>query len=252
MQPVRLRPVINDRIGTTAFFRNRVLLETVNQELICNKSEDVTVLFHSCSVGAEVFSFIISFMLNPLLNERTLTVHALDIEPHFLFFAERAVYPKDILIGMKKQEVIFFECVDDENVRPIKEVRDKVKFLSAGSFSSFGAECEYDVVFIMNSLLYVPSEEQSLVFDRIANYNKCHLITTGFHQDKIKDDLTRNGYAPVHHNMIGIHDGWLDRRLPQTNSSEIIPGKVYHTWSLPPFQEIDDYEYKFCSIFKKI
>ncbi|MEQ9124754.1 MAG: hypothetical protein RIM80_19570, partial [Alphaproteobacteria bacterium] len=53
----RLRPTDGDRIGTTAFFRNRAFLETFGAEIAAlgAAGRRVEILVHASSMGAEVW-----------------------------------------------------------------------------------------------------------------------------------------------------------------------------------------------------
>lgn len=249
--PVRLRPVTDMNIGTTAFFRNRPLLNALCAQLETHDAAVIDVLFHACSIGAEVYSFLIACRLHPVLAQKTIRLAACDLDPAFVNYARQGVYPATIVQGMSQQERAFFVDVDEHSVRVLDELRSLPDFLPATSFVDFETSRTFDVVFLLNALLYVPGEKQSEAIDRISTYSRRWLVTTGFHFDRIRDDLRRNGYAPVPDGAREIHDAWLDRRRPVTEASEVIPGKIFHTWSLPPFEMIEDYAYKYCAIFVK-
>ncbi len=249
--PVRLRPVTDQSIGTTAFFRNRPLLEALCERIDALDAAPITVLFHACSIGAEVYSFLIALRLHPTLAARDVRVVACDIEPSFVEFARAAVYPRAIVDGMSSDERAFFEEVDAQNVRVVDDLRALVSFAPAASFVDFTTPDEFDIVFLLNALLYVPGAQQSIALDQVSAYNRSLLVTTGFHFDRIRGDMQRNGYRPVGDCARAIHDAWLDRRRDATNPGEVIPGKIYHTWSLPPFSEVDDVEYVYCALFEK-
>ncbi len=249
--PVRLRPATDQRIGTTAFFRNRPLLDTLCKRIAALDPGPISVLFHACSIGAEVYSFLIALRLHPQLAKRDVRVVAGDIEPSFVEFARAAVYPRVVLDGMSPDEKKFFEVVDEQNVRVVEHLRTLVSFLPAVSYTDFTTHDEFDVVFLLNALLYVPGAAQSTTLDQISRYNRSLLVTTGFHFDRIRHDMERNGYRPLSDGARAIHDAWLDRRRDRTNPDEIIPGMIFHTWSLPPFSEIEDVAYVYCALFEK-
>jgi len=252
LQPVRLRPVTEFSIGTTAFFRNRPLLHALLGRMAELSVKRISVLVHACSIGAEVWSLLIAAKRDPRLRDVVLEVYATDRESGFVAFAEQGIYPKQVLEGMCEEERAYFLPCDEQNVRVVDSLRQSVRFLTAASIESFESDCTFDLVMLMNVLLYLPGEKQSIVFDRIARYNRHLLVTTGFHFDRIKSDMTRNSYRPVVEAMEIIHDGWSDRRRETRGDNEMIPGKIFHPWSLQPFQKIKDYEYKYCAIFERV
>lgn len=249
--PVRLRPATAAAIGTTAFFRNRALLAALGRRLATLEQRQLSVLIHACSIGAEVWSLLIHAALDPRLRDKELSVHATDGEPDFVAFAASGVYPRSVLDGMHAQERAFFQSVDAHNVQVNDDLRRRVRFLPAERIEAFQADENFDVVFLLNVLLYVPAQAQSQVLDRIARYNRRLLVTTGFHLDRIKCDLVRNGYRPLGDAARLIHDSWLDRRRDVAVGDETVPGKIFHPWSLPAYAEIEDFEYKYCALFEK-
>jgi len=250
--PVRLRPVTSASIGTTAFFRNRSLLNVVLDRLAKLESSELSVLVHACSIGAEVWSLVIATDLDPRYASKVIRFEACDIEAQFIAHAQNAVYPREILVGMQPSEQEYFDSVDDRHVRVCSRLRERVQFLSSRSVVDFEAAKQYDIVLLLNALLYLPGELQSLTLNRIARYNTSLLITTGFHFDRIKADMQRNGYRPVAAGAREIHDGWTDRRRDGPVVNETIPGKIFHPWSLPTYSESEDFDYKYCSVFEKV
>jgi CheR methyltransferase, SAM binding domain len=250
-QPIRLRPASSASIGTTAFFRNRALLDVLLQQIALLASAEVCVLVHACSIGAEVWSLLIAAELDARTKGKRIRIAACDLNPEFVAYAERGVYPRTVLAGMRPDEQSCFEPFDADCVRVCERLRANVEFLPAQSVTEFATDRTFDVVLLLNALLYVPGELQSRTIDRIASHNRELLVTTGFHFDRIKADMRRNGYAPVNERAQSIHDGWTDRRRDGPARDETVPGKIYHGWSLPAFSEIEDYRYKYCSIFRK-
>lgn len=249
--PVRLRPATSVSIGTTAFFRNRALLETLLGRIARLSTTEVSVLVHACSIGAEVWSLLIAADLDSRTRGIRLSVVACDLEPAFVDHAAAAIYPRAVLAGMRAEEQAYFESVDADQVRVREDIRARATFLPAASVTQFESAERFDVVMLLNALLYLPGELQSQTIDAIARYNEHLFVSTGFHLDRIKDDLRRNGYAPCPERLREIHDGWTDRRRDGPTRDETVPGKIYHSWSLPAFSEIDDYAYKYCAIFEK-
>jgi len=175
--------------------------------------------------------------------------HATDKEHSFIEFAKYAVYPKEILEGMSEDERLFSHHLDTHNVTVSEKVTRYAAFLDACKTETFATTEIYDVVFLLNLLVYVPASNQSMIIDKIARYNSEWLITTAIHMESIKDDLMRNGYFPYTKNIEEIHESWLDRRV-KTNGNEIRPG-IYARWSLPKFSKIPDYGYLYCTLFRK-
>ncbi len=189
--------------------------------------------------------------LDPRLAEREIVVTVTDIEAQFLDYARIGQYPREILSGMTSSEREFFTPLSDTTVAVRDDLRSRVRFLPASSVEDFRSSEMFDVVMLLNVLLYMPGERQSQVLDQVALYNRHLLVTTGFHFDRIKHDTLRNGYRPISTQARAIHDGWLDRRREKSSHDEVIPGRIFHPWSLPPFEEIADYEYIYCAIFEK-
>ncbi len=246
--PIRLRPAIENRIGTTAFFRNRPLYETIFQELLASGKSEFKIIFHASSIGAEVYSFIIEYLANNYNEFFNITCYATDIEQHFLNFSKAGIYPIQILQGMTPLEQSFFST-DEQNAVVSDKVKNHLTFLPASSFTDFVSNDTYDIVFLLNALIYVPEEQQSLTIDKISNYNSKWFITSAFHRETIKSDLIRNEYYPIINNIELIHNSWLDRRVNTTINEK--RNGIYADWSLPEYSEIEDYEYKYCAIFKK-
>ena len=129
------------------------------------------------------------------------------------------------------------------------KLKRAVHYMDACSFQDFQTEQTFDVVFILNTLVYVPEDKQSTTIDQVAKYNSGILVTSAFHMDTIKDDLSRNQYHPVLDNQIEIHDSWSDRRVAEY--SEQLADGIFANWRLPEFSEVEDFEYKYCAIFRK-
>lgn len=247
--PVRLRPCTGDAIGTTAFFRNRALLDTLLGVIAASGRTEIRVLVHACSNGAEVYTLLIAAALHP--GSPVLQVDATDREPDFVAAAAAGIYDAAILAGMTEAEQGFFTPLSDTAVVVTAALRQRARFLPPASFVDFTSPDPYDVVVINNALLYVdgPSQEQTL--RRIAGYNTGWLVTTGFHGDRIEADLRRVGYEPIHENMKNIHDGWTDRRTDD-GAPRLTPGVNYYPWNLPPFETGPGYAYRFGCLFARV
>jgi chemotaxis methyl-accepting protein methylase len=246
--PVRLRPITAQAIGTTAFFRNRPLYRVLLEELGTLGRKHYKVLFHASSIGAEVYSFIIQYLMSGLSGKFSLEVHATDLEPSFVEYARCGRYTAEILEGMTANETSYF--VHDGNmVRIAEQVKKAVRFLHACNYLDFSTDTSYDICFLLNTLIYVPIDKQAVALDKISQYTNCFFVITAFHMDTIKEDLSRNGYKPVIKDLKAIHDAWTDRRVVPVGN-ELRPG-IYAKWSLPEFIEVIDFEYKYCAIFRK-
>ena len=247
--PTRLRPVTDKSIGTTAFFRNRPLYDVLLDQLKLLGKDHYTLLFHACSIGAEVYSFLIQYFIRGHADNFSVTVYATDLEQDFVDFARNALYPLEITTGMTQEERAFFvQTPSGLAINP--ELRQAINFLDACSYLDFTTEQTFDVVFLLNTLVYVPEQQQRFTIDKIAQYNSKLLVTSAFHMSTIKSDLTRNHYQPVLAKQEEIHNAWTDRRVT-VFSDELGPG-IYANWRLPEFSEIEDFEYRYCALFFKL
>lgn len=243
-----IRAYHGKHVGATGFFRNRTLVETVHDCIYALGRPSIRALFHAVSVGAEVYSFVIQRSQRHPGLDATLC-DATDIDAEFLRAAGQAEYPTTVLQAMTPDERQRFEPAGVGRVRVMAEIRERVRFLPPASYVEFESDTDYDVVFLLNSLLYVDGPSQRLTIDRIARYNTGLLVTTGFHLDRIKADLAENGYHPVTDNIAAIHDGWTERRLLEPGF--MMPGITHYTPYLPPFSRVPDFEYTYCAIFAK-
>ena len=246
--PIRLRPVTERSIGTTSFFRNRPLIDTLLSRLKYDAKKTNKILFHACSVGAEVYSLIIRFLLFSYDDEYSIKCYATDREEGFVGFAKSARYPSVALNGMVDGEKRYFSLKEEE-ISVLPRVRKYVDFLPAHDFTLFNTTNTYDVVFLLNALVYVPESVQRKALARISKYNSRYLVVTGFHGDSIQKDLENNGYCPILENQQAIHDSWLDRRM--AIEGDVRSPTIFTDWRLPSFSKIAGYEFKYCAIFEK-
>ena len=244
--PTRLRPVTQRSIGTTAFFRNRPLFQVLLDELQQLGQQNYRLLFHACSIGAEVYSLLIQHQVCGHARDYSLRVQATDLEQEFIDYAKLGRYPREVINGMSAEEQRYFELTEQAEVKP--ELRDAVQFLPASDFTRFESAESFDVVVLLNCLIYVPEQAQRETLDRIAAYNSKILVSSAFHRSTIKADLQRHGYEPILSRQREIHDAWLDRR----NETPFVPMPgIYADWKLPAFTEVVGFEYVYCSLFKK-
>ncbi len=248
--PIRLRPATGDAIGTTAFFRNRILFDTLLDQLLACGRKDISVLFHACSIGAEVYSLVIQYLARQLDQQFTLHCYATDKQPGFVDYAKAASFPLEIIKGCSAEELQYLQQ-SNGSVKPTPAVLARTTFLPANAFDSFTTDKIFDVVCLLNCLLYVPSEIQSQVLSQVSRYNSSWLVTTGFHPQLIKQDLQANGYNPILTNIEAIHSGWTDRLRATPIPTEQLPPNIYADWSLQPFEKNEDFEYKLCALFSK-
>jgi hypothetical protein len=248
--PVRLRPAIGDAIGTTAFFRNRILFDTLLDQIAASTQQEVSVLFHACSIGAEVYSLVVQYLVRKLDQQFSLQCYATDKQPSFVDFARAASYPPEIIKGCGAEELRYF-VVSDGEVKPADAVLARTEFLEASAFDTFTTTRKFDVVCLLNCLLYVPAATQSRVLAEVSGYNKRWLVTTGFHPETIKGDLQANGYSPILANIEQIHNGWTDRLRAEPIPAAQLPPHIFTDWSLQPFVKGEDFEYKLCALFSK-
>lgn len=236
-------------IGTTCFFRNRPLLRTLLEQ-VDPAAATIDVLVHAASVGADVYSFCIAWEL--FFQGRKaprLRCRATDLSSAFLVQAKRGVYPVEILEGMSAAERAFFETVDAQSCQVSARIRSLVEFLPPASYVTFDSEERFDIVILLNSLLYVSGPDQTRTLNQIASYNTGHLLVTGYHADQIRADLQRHGYLPVSDRFEEIYESWTCRRsLP---ADLMIDGITFHTPAMPPLQPCADYHFRFGSLFRK-
>ncbi len=236
--------------GATAFFRNRPLLETLMELLEQRQGRPLRILFHAGSIGAEVYSFVVYALRTGLADRCPMEIYTTDLNPQFLRFAEEACYPAEVLNSFSEEERNWFERVEDGVVRPVEAVRRRVWFLPACSFvDAVPPEGEvFDVVFILNALTYVTPDQQAECLQNVARYNTDLLVACAFHPDTIRRDLLANGYVPITTRIAEIHNSWTERirsgELPPPESPD-------YSWVIPPFSEVPEFEFRFCSIFQR-
>ena len=251
-EPSALRPVCGPHIGTTAFFRNRAfagcLIELAKE--MSEPGADLRVLFHSCSVGAEPYSFAMEAQMSGLYRcFATITIDATDIEPEFLAIAKAGIYGseavKSVPVGAQQ---FFVPGPKTRSVRIAPDLAKSVHFLPAASFGAFGAAQPYDVVLALNSLTYVSSDQQRAAIRRMASYTRRYLCVTAFDPEIIRQAMDEAGFAPVSRHWRAIYYGWRNRlRLKPARR-----GTQKRSWVLPlvPLY-ITDRAYKVCSIFER-
>jgi SAM-dependent methyltransferase len=236
-------------IGSTCFFRNRPLLRTLLEQIDA-QADEINVLFHGSSIGAEAYSFSIAWQLFfQGRRQPRLKSFATDLSTAFLGTAKLGVYPLEILADMSAAERAFFERIDDSTCRVAASLHDAITFLPAASFVTFESAVKFDVVILLNGLVYVSAADQAASFDRISRYNTRYLLVTGYHANSIHDDLVRNHYLPLTDRFEEIYENWTCRR--SLEPGVIIAGVTYYTPAMEPLRPCPDYHYRFGAIFKK-
>lgn len=232
--------------GSTCFFRNRALLLTLLEKLDPD-AEEVSVLVHAASVGCDAYSFAIAHdLFFQGRRHPRLRCFATDLSGAFLEKAHVGVYPAEMLADLADEERRYFETVDETWCRVRADIRERIIFLPPSSYVDFAATRSFDVVFLLNSLMYVSPAEQARTFDNIAQFNTSHLVTSGFHVDQICADLRRNGYEPVRERLETIYNGWTCREEEGTLEDDAEGG-----FPAEPLHTCDDYAYRFGCLFSK-
>lgn len=246
--PAMLRVYGGDKIGSTAFFRNRPLLDALLGLVRSRGKPDLRVLFHASSIGAEPYSLAAWAIMAGLAETIRLQITATDINADFLAVARAGVYPSQVLAGMTEAERECFVALDDgEHVGVRDDVRQMVEFIEPASFVDFETERRFDIVFVLNALTYVTADDQHRALQSISHYNDWLLVTSAFHPDSIRDDLVSAGYRPLTTALEAIHGGWVERIRPVAAR----PGTPEYSWVLPPFSRIAEHEFRFCALFEK-
>ncbi len=249
---MRLRVADGHLIGTTAFFRNRPYIQALGQEIaeIARSTEQVNVLVHACSIGAEVYSLAIQLRLaHPDVRFR---ISATDISKKFRDVAERGRYPATALHFTTDEERRFFDLQPDGSLAVGDDVRDFVRFEAPASYINFNAPSVYHVVTLCNALIYVPAPKQALAIRQVAEYNSHVLALTGGHHDTVADDLSGVGYEPIMTDFKKIHAGWADRRRPEGwTGDEEWPPNIYADPLLGPIDDLPGWRYRHGTLFRK-
>jgi len=234
-------------IGSTGFFRNRALHQTVHDciDRLCPPAP--RVLFHAASIGAEPYSYVIGRALRH--PDRVEGCDATDIAPDFLKAATRALPRQHSRRHDRRGRGVLRACRRGQRCHLRTPSAPRARAAAPASYAEFEAEASYDVVFLLNSLLYVDAAAQRRAIARIASYNTRLLITTGFHPDTIQADLTDHGYRPITTNQVEIHEGWTERRSLKPGITE--PGVTFCSPYLPPFSPLLDADYRFGAIFER-
>lgn len=236
--------------GATAFFRNRSFIETFLNSLQ-ELNQDVRILVHACSIGAEVWSLAAWWYhkIEPQTGFK-LQIVAVDIDKFFLSYAQESRYPLDVLKGMSPEERSWFIIKTDHLTVP-ESLKEMVTFIEAASFIDFSPSHKnyfFDAVTIMNALTYVTPAEQTATIKNIASYTRHAICLTAFHPDQIFNDMSLIGFHPLMLNHQKIHDNWTERLSPAPIASE----SPEYSWKLPPYErQSPDYQWKYASIFVK-
>lgn len=239
-----LRVYEGDKIGVTAFFRNRPFIDTFFR-LLTRETRTPRIFIHSCSVGAEPYS-----MAAAAENLGVdLEIETSDIEPKFLETARKGEYPADILTPMTEAERRWFVSAGPDRVQVKDQLRRRIKFLPPMSVLD-PLPSTYDAVLAMNVLTYVGPTLQGEAISTMARSSRHLLCLTTFYPDTIKADLTAADFYPVEVNLEAIHVGWGERIKRPTEVPR--PGTRDKSWMLPPYdRNAPDAEWRFCAIFRR-
>jgi hypothetical protein len=251
--PIFLRPVHGGHIGSTAFFRNRAftrcLLELLNET--ARPEGGFRMLFHSCSVGAEPYSFLMEARASGALDRLgQLTIDATDVDEHFLEIAKAGIYDGALLSQLPADMQTYFRPgPSGGTIQIVPELARAVNFLPSASFTEFAPTQHYDVVSAMNSLAYVSPAEQLEAIVRMAGYCRHFLCVTAFSPNIIREAMDQAGFVPVLRHWKEIYYGWTNRLKWRPAKR----GSQRHSWVLPRIPLfVKDRAYKVCSIFRRL
>ena len=240
--------------GATCFFRNRKLFDVIREEIQTTQNSKVSVLFHSCSAGAEVYSFLISCLEDHSLKKQ-IVIHATDINSDYLQFAKRGIYSEEDVKHLSKSEKSYFEKKGTNEFHIKKSLRTQVEFLPPADFRTYTTQTKYDFVCALNSLCYVTREEQTMALKNISKYNAQYLILSGAHVKFLKRDLLRLCYKPVRTKGFEIFTQWHLRHLKgadiSTKINEMLFRKTKRKQHLARMLFLLQDTYKTHCIFKK-
>ena len=250
VEPTMIRVYNGEHKGATAFFRNRPFLDALFSTLHRGAKRPIKILVHACSVGAEPYSLALWWLhrMLPLYGcSAGIDIAATDVDPEFLGFARRGIFPAGVLTGMTSEEQDWF-VRDGEEICIPPAASQLVRFLEPMSFVDGNPGEQFDAVLVMNALTYVTVEEQARTISRLADYTRQVLALTAFHPDSIRDDLVRSGFVPCMESHREIHDHWGDR----LSKHPVLPGSPDYSWRLPPYDDtLADYAYRYGALFVK-
>lgn len=254
--PYRIKVRDGDFIGTTAFFRNNPLYETLIDLMRESGRKTFKIMMHACSVGAEAYSFIAYLRNKNVLDDIDVHITATDAAANFVAYAKKGIYPSAIKEKMSTEERSVFLSLGKEtsHVAIDPELHKRITFIDPVSYVDFETDENFDMVFNTNALIYVSAEEQAETIRKVASYNDFLFVCTGFYLETIKDDMVQNGYEPVLTNIKEIHNAWDGRIIDEKEFEKEYGEPFDHTKNrayVPAFSEIEDYQYKYCSIFRK-
>lgn len=227
-----LKPAHHRHTATTSFFRNRAFLSALIEHIrSLPDKRTLRILFHSCSVGAEPYSFVMAARLAGLFDMFGMVdVHATDIAPEFIEIAKAGIYDARIARDMPAAARAFLEAMPGtETIRIANDIRQAVTFLPPASFTDIRTASPYDVVLCMNALTYVTPAQQHDAIVAMAGYTRQILCLTAYNPDIIKAAILAARFAPVRDHWLAIHYGWRERlRLRRAK-----PGSSRYDWVLP-------------------
>lgn len=178
--------LLADYISTnkTEFFREKehfqFLSETVIPELLKKGSDyeisPMKIWSAGCSSGQEAYSIAIT--LEEFIHQKPVRFHysilATDISVRMLKMANEAIYPMSqvevLPLSQKHKYFLKSKNPNDQKVRVIKDIRDKVRVAYLNLMdSSYPQNMLADVVFLRNTLIYFSHDIQLKVLSKVMN-----------------------------------------------------------------------------------
>ena len=248
MTQFAIRPVVRNLTGTTCFFRNRPLLDTLLQLLHDDDKPMYKALVHACSIGAEPYSLSIAHKQSEYSYD--MEIYATDICSEFIDLARHGAFPKGVVDTMTMLEAMAFEpasVFDKGDSVVLKNRYMDVTFFPALDYREKLCFDTFDVVLLNNTLVYVSEADQRKALHNIAEYNTGYLVCSAFHADTIAKDLADAGYVPVLTNAEKIYNSWELRQQPS-----ILPENCHTSWHTGAFDMDKAKAYQHCSIFRRV
>ena len=170
-----------DAISTnkTEFFRENAhfdfLRDRVLPEFSQNANSSILKIWSAaCSSGEEAYT--IAMVLRDYFGKHTnkdFSILATDISTRMLEKAQKAIYPLNIVIPIpqetKKKYLLKSKDPDKNEVRIIKELRQKVSFMWHNLMDEeYKIKQEFDIIFCRNVLIYFSKDDQLQVLKNLS------------------------------------------------------------------------------------
>jgi chemotaxis protein methyltransferase CheR len=156
------------------FLSNNILYEAYNY----NKQRYFKIWSAGCSSGEEVYTLAIVFAEFAQKNIGTeFSILGSDISTIMLQKAYTAIYNTEkvsvIPFDLKKKYLLKSKNKDDDSVRIIPQLRNKVKFERINFMDpGYSITDSFDIIFCRNVLIYFDRETQEKVINKITRYLK--------------------------------------------------------------------------------